>query len=179
VISQQHWRWVTLNALIGTAITNLVVNFGIGLFSARGIHHVPTWSISAVHPGVTSDLLGILFTLPLITCVLVSLGIRRELADGKLAQLDAAVFGRWAMLTIASTGKRALRFGIATIVLAGPPLLIATAIAARHGMSHNEFVTFHVAMTVTLGLLVTPLIALAAMTVAPAPAALAVIETAE
>ena len=55
-----------------------------------------------------------------------------------------------------------------TILLAGPPLLIATAIAARHGMSHNEFVAFHVAMTVTLGILVTPVIALAAMTVSPA-----------
>jgi len=168
VITQQHWRWVTLNALIGTAITNLVVNFGIVLFSARGVHHVPTWTISAVHPGVTSDLLGILFTLPLITCILVSLGLRRELADGKLPYVDAAVFGRWRMLTIASTGKRALRFGGMTILLAGPPLLIATAIAARHGMSHNEFVAFHVAMTVTLGILVTPVIALAAMTVSPA-----------
>lgn len=171
MITQEHWRWVTVNALIGTAMTNLVVNFGIGLYQARGVHHVPTWSISAVHPSVTSDLLGVLFTLPLITCVLVSLGIRREQAEGKLGHLDPGVFGRWAKLTDPATGRRALRFGVTTIVLAGPPLLVATAVAARHGMSHNEFVTFHVALTVTLGLLVTPIIALAAMTVNVKPAA--------
>jgi hypothetical protein len=179
VITHEHWRWIVINSVIGTAITNLVVNFGLGLYSARGIHHVPTWSINAVHPGITSDLLGILFVLPIVTSVLTSIGIRKELADGKLSRLDAAVFGRWTMLTVPSTGKRALRFGLTTILLAGPPLVIATAIAARHGMSHNEFVTFHVAMTVTLGLLVTPLIALAAMTVAPSAAVVPVPEVAE
>lgn len=179
MITQQHWRWITINSLIVTAISNLLVNFGLGLYNSRGVHHVPAWTINAIHPGVTSDLLGILFVLPIVTSVLTSIGVRKELADGKLPQLDTAIFGRWSMLTVPSTGKRALRFGLTTIAIAGPPLLIATAIAARHGMSHNEFLTFHVAMCVTLGLLVTPIIALAAMTVAPSPAVVPVLEPAE
>lgn len=167
MITKEQRRWLLLNAVIGSAISNLVVNLGGSLFSSRGVHHVPTWTMNAIHPGVTSDLLGILFILPIVTSVLVTIGVRRDLADGKLTSFDASRFGRWSMLTVDGMGKRALRFGLTTLAIAGPPLLIATAIAARHGMSHNEFVTFHVAMCVALGAMVTPVIALAAMTEQP------------
>jgi hypothetical protein len=53
---------------------------------------------------------------------------------------------------------------VATFVVLAPPLVLATALAATHGMSHGAFVTYHVVLTVLLGALVTPVIALAAMT---------------
>ncbi len=164
MITAEQRRWVLLNGLLATAVINTALNLAIGLFEARGQHHVPTWGISAVHPSVTSDAMGILITLPLITCLTVSAAIRREQANRQLPRLDPAALGRLSRFAVSGAGSRGLRFAAVTFAILAPPLVLATALAATHGMSHGAFVTYHVVLAVALGALVTPLIALTAMT---------------
>lgn len=178
VITAEQRRWVLLNALLATAVINTAVNLGIGLFEARGQRHVPTWGISAAHPSVTSDAMGVLITLPLITCLLVSAAVRREQAEQRLTLLDPVALGRLSRFAVPGAGKRAIRFAVASFAVLAPPVVLATALSAAHGMSHGAFVTFHVALTVVLGAIVTPMIALAAMT-EPAPHAAAGLEAAK
>jgi hypothetical protein len=108
--------------------------------------------------------MGVLITLPLITCLLVSAAIRREQSEQRLSLLDPGALGRLSRFAVPGAGRRAVRFALATFAVLAPPLVLATALAATHGMSHGGFVAYHVVLTVALGALVTPVIALAAMT---------------
>jgi hypothetical protein len=168
MITAEQRRWVLLNSVLGTALVNLVVNSGIALFGSRGQHHIPAWSISVAHPSVMTDGLGVLITLPIITCLLVSLAVRRELMEARLGRLDPAAFGRAPFLAVPGALRRGLRFAAVTFGAFAIPLTIAMELTARSGLSHDSYVGFHVALTVILGAIVTPFIALAAMTDEPA-----------
>src|SRR5581483_6164793 len=128
---------------------------------ARGQHHIPLWGISVAHPSVITDSLGVLISLPLLTCVICTTALRR---DGQLPQLDPAALGRLSALASIGVGRRAVRMAVITFVAIGPPIVLGLLFVTRSGMTHMDFVIYHVALTVVLGVIVTPVVALLAMT---------------
>lgn len=152
-----------LNALLATAVINAVANTAVAFFEARGQDHIKAFSISALHPSVITDGLGLLFTLPLITCLLCTAGVRREQLAERIEPM-LAVPAPW-VTTLARLRvlTRAVRLGVVTFLVLGPPLVLALALAAPHGLDHHQFVLYHVGLAVALGAVVTPVIAIAAM----------------
>jgi hypothetical protein len=152
---------VVVGATVGAVFLNLLINTGVGLLSARGLTNVPLWGISVVHPSVITDSLGTLISLPLLTCLICTTALRR---DAHLPQVSPTVIGRLSSLADASLGRRALRMAGLSFVAVGPPLVLVLLVAARSGLTHNSFVIYHVMLTVVLGLIVTPLVAVLALT---------------
>jgi hypothetical protein len=156
-----QWRRVVVGATVGAAFLNLMINTGVGLVSARGVHGVPLWGLGVVHPSVITDSLGTLISLPLLTCLICTAVLRR---DPNLPVLAPSVIGRLSSLANLSLGRRALRMAAVTLLVAGPPAVLVLELAARSGLSHNGFVVYHVVLTVALGTIVTPVVALVALT---------------
>jgi hypothetical protein len=154
-------RRVVIGATIGAAFLNLVINAAVALMQARGQHHIPLWGISVAHPSVITDSLGILISLPLLTCLICTAALRR---DGQLPQVDPSALGRLSALAGIGLGRRAVRMAAITFVAIGPPIVVVLLLATRSGMTQSDFVIYHVALTVVLGVIVTPIVALLAMT---------------
>lgn len=157
-------RWILVNAVIGAAVVNLAINVGIGWLETRGHAQLPRWTAST-RSSVLGDGLGALFMLPLCTCLLVTAGVHREQRQGGLARLVwTPPVGWWDAVIRPGLLARGLRLGAVTFLALAVPVGIALALAFPHGLSSDQFVIFHVAFTVALGAVVTPLVALAAMT---------------
>src|SRR4051812_8082323 len=77
-------RWLVVNALLVTALINVVVNVAIDLGSVKSGEAVPMWGAPLVEPSIFWTLLGTLFLLPLFTCALATTAIRRDIARGEL-----------------------------------------------------------------------------------------------
>jgi hypothetical protein len=60
--------------------------------------------------------------------------------------------------------SRGFRLGAVTFLALALPVGLALALAFPGGLSSPHFIAFHTAFTVLLGVLVTPMVALAAMT---------------
>lgn len=159
---------VVVGATVGAAVVNLVINTAVGLMAARGVHRIPLWGISVQHPSVIADSLGTLISLPLLTCLIATMALRREQRAGQLPQLESVALGRLSSLANVSLGRRARRLAAITFVAIGPPMVLILLLVARSGMTHTGFVIYHVALTVVLGAIVTPVVALLAMTDAQA-----------
>lgn len=157
-------RWIVVNAVIGSAIVNLVINLAIGWLETRGHPHMARFTLST-NSSVLSDGLGALFTLPLFTCLLVTAGVHRDQRAGGLTRLDWQPPGRWwATVIRPRVLSRGFRLGAATFLALALPVGIILALAFPSGLSSDHFIAFHTAFTVLLGVFVTPMVALAAMT---------------
>jgi hypothetical protein len=163
-LDPEQRRWLIVNAVIGTAIVNLFVNLAVGWLETRGHPHMPRFTVST-KSSVLSDGLGALFTLPLITCLLVTAGVHRDRRSGGLARLDWQPTGRWWRSVIRPTVlSRGFRLGAVTFLGLALPIGCVLALAFPHGLTSSHFIAFHTLFTVVLGAIVTPMVALAAMT---------------
>jgi hypothetical protein len=159
-----HRHWILANALIATADINLVVNAVLGFGSAHGHGHIPTWSTAVSPPSILSDSLGVLFFLPVITCLLVSAGVRAEQRADGLPPITSTPRGRWwDVVMVPRPLARAARLGAATFVVLAVPVGLAIRFALPNGLAGHNFAIFHVLYTTALGAIITPLIAYAAM----------------
>jgi hypothetical protein len=150
-------RWLWRNAILGAAVANLVINAVIAWVSAHGHDAVPVWPTELIgDPSTVTDTLGTLFLLPLITCLVVTPTVRREVAAGHL--------GRRTDLRLPlprNTLLRGLALGAACLAALALPGLGLAALLGELGVA--AFVTYKVVLAIALGAVVTPLIALAAM----------------
>jgi hypothetical protein len=165
-----HRRWILVNAVLVTAVVNVVINAAIARLSVIGADTVPVWSVPLLGgPSIYTDTVATLFTLPLITCLISTTAVWQELRRGRLTPLchAGALLGRLPDRRL----RRGLVLGACATVLVAPPIAIVFGMLDFAGLSVGDFVVFKVAFAVALGALVTPLIALRAMTDAPAPRA--------
>jgi hypothetical protein len=160
-----HRRWILLNAIAVTAAVNLAINAGIAWLSAAGTTRVPLWATPIIGgPSAITDTVGTLFLLPLITNLLVTAGVRRDLRQGRLTPLVRSE-SVCQILQILPRGRTRRGFGLgASCVAALAPAAVAILIAADFGdLSVADFVVYKAILGVALGALVTPLIALLEM----------------
>lgn len=160
-----HRRWIVLNALLATALINLIVNSLIAWLSVIGQDDVPLWARPLSETSLIADTLGTIFVLPLITGVLVTAAIRRDLRSEALRplKLDHPHGRRLAAVPNGPFG-RGLRFGALAFALLALPVAGALIAVDPGSLTKAEFVSFKAGFAICLGALVTPLIALSAMT---------------
>jgi len=161
----QHWRWVWLNAVLATAVINVLANGVIAWLSVLGMDDVPLWSVPLVGGTSTAvDTVGTCFVLPFLTMIFTTLAIRRELRLGAFDPVPASDDRAPLMRRLPrSLGRRALVFAALTTLGLGVPALVAVAAFAPATISSSAFITYKIVLGVGLGALVTPVVALGAM----------------
>lgn len=157
-------RWILVNALLVPVFLNVVITSGIDLLSIAGHGEIQLWGPPLVRPSSGWTVIGTLFILPLITCLLVTTAVHADLEKGTLERLDSGFRrGRGAGLP-ATRLRRGVAMGVAANLLLAPPLLLAMTLLDFPDLAHGPYVLIHAAFAVALGLFVTPVIALMAMT---------------
>lgn len=164
-----HRRWVAQNALLVTALINLLVNAGVAWVSLMGERRVPLWSVPLLEkPSTVTDTVGTFFLLPLITCLLCSTAVWHDMAAGRLPALGrgSTVHALAARLP-ATRLHRGLLFGASCTAALAPLSVLVLVITDFAGLTPGQFVLYKAALAVALGALVTPVIAVSAMANGP------------
>jgi hypothetical protein len=170
-LPREHRRWLILNAVIITAVVNAGINFVLTWLGVVRQHTVPLWSWPLLRTSTVVNTVGTLFILPFVTSFLWTEVIWRELRSGRLSPLPPSTIGflRWLS---GGRVRRSAVIGLACLALLAPA---ACALLVGINFAHvkrSEFILFQVVFTVVFGALVTPIVALRAMTDAgecPAP----------
>jgi hypothetical protein len=156
-------RWLILNGIFVTAAINVVVNVAIDLLSLGDRDSVPMWGAPLVGPSVVWTAIGTLFLLPLVTCVLATGAVRRDLRRGSLERLEPDATHRWISELPASRWRRGAEIGGLALLVLAPPTLLLLAILGFPDLDRGQYVLWQTVYAVLLGAAVTPLIAVAAM----------------
>lgn len=160
-----HRRWIVVNAVLITAVINLVLNGVIAWVSVNGQQTVPLWSVPVLGgPGTLTDTIGTLFVLPLTTSLLCTTSVWHELHRGRLSPLRSSAL--WRAVARLPTGRlrQGLVLGTLSVLLLGPPVVLLMHTFHVGNLSSHAFTIYKVSFAVGLGALVTPLIAVRAMT---------------
>jgi len=166
-----HRRWIVLNALIVTAVVNLMINAGLAWVGSAGEHRVPLWSVPLVEkPSTVVDTVGTFFLLPLITCLLVTTVARHDVAAGRLPPLGGATVAHALAARLPGTRlRRGLVLGGLCGLVLGPVSVLVLAAIDFSGLTRGEFALYKAVLGVVLGAIVTPVIAVCGMADAPQP----------
>jgi hypothetical protein len=158
-------RWLVVNALAVTAAVNVGVNLAIAWLGTRGVDSVPLWSTPLLRPSTVTDTLGTTFMLPFVTAITTGVALRSEIRRGRVLPLPLDCEARRLTRGLPRGRiRRALWIATGTVVVVGPVILLGLAAARFDDVSVHAFLLYKVAYAVVLGLLVTPVIAVAAMT---------------
>ncbi len=153
-MSPAHKHFLLIEEGVGSVIVNLFINAVIAFLMFRGAASVPLWG----QQSIAGDTIGTTFMLPLLTCLIVTPLARRQVRAGRFAPLAEARFGlQWMP---ARTLWRGAILGAITAVVVAPPALAALAWLGITEQSFWGFVAFKAAFAAALGAVVTPLIAL-------------------
>lgn len=160
-----HWRWVWLNAVLATAVINVLANGLIAWLSVLGMDEVPMWSVPLVGGTSTAvDTLGTFFVLPFLTMIFTTLAIRREMRLGAFTPVARADDRAPLMRKLPQRlGRRALAFACLMTLTFGLLTLVFVLAFAPETMSTSAFITYKIVLGALLGALVTPVVALGAM----------------
>jgi hypothetical protein len=160
-MSSHHLRFLLLEQGIGAAVVNFLLNGAIAWLLFRSVERVPLWG----QQSIVGDTFGTCFFLPFFTVLIVTPLVRRRVTGGALAALD------WTRETHpllgwlpSGTGRRALVLGAVCAAVVGPPSVWLLGRLQVTDLTFWSFVAFKAAFAAGLGLLVTPVISLWAMT---------------
>lgn len=164
-ISAEQRRWIVVNSIVATAVVNLMLNALIAWLSVRGDDGgLELWSSKFGESSMVADAIGTALILPLITCLITTALVRREIAAGKLAPIDpAAPRPSWLRSAPQPTLRRAIWFGAWTALIVAPVWVLLLIATGFEGLSPGEFALYKALVAVPLGIVVTPPIAYAAM----------------
>jgi hypothetical protein len=164
-VSRDHRRFIFWHAIVGAAIVNLVLNALIAWLSVRSEDSVPRWAVPlADKPSTITDTLGTFFILPLLTCLIFTAVARRELRHGRITPLGWAWSPKSILRRLPSgTVRRGLALGALCTAALGPPAVALIVVLDFGDLSVGEFVTYKAIFGVVLGMLVTPIVALWAL----------------
>jgi hypothetical protein len=165
-LTAEHRRWVLVNAVLIAALVNAALNALIAWGSAASEDQVPLWAIPLVEgPSVVTDVVGTFFILPFLTTLLITTTAWHELRTGKIAPLHVDRSSDPLLARLPRTRvRRGAYFGLLSMLLFAP-LAVVIVLALDYGdIGVGEFVLFKAIFGVVLGLVVTPFIAVAALT---------------
>ncbi|HVV75679.1 MAG TPA: hypothetical protein VHC43_06545 [Mycobacteriales bacterium] len=166
-----HRQWILLNSVLITAFINIVLSGCLAAAGARG-HHVAWWTSNPFKTNLLYNTLGTLFFLPLLTTLGVNSAVAKERLSGTLCAIDPPFsMSLWSWICVPSAWKRGARFGLVTFAALAPFDIAVVLLVGRHGTGPLHFVIVQVLCAVVLGAIVTPLVALAAMSDQPLAAA--------
>jgi len=165
MVPAAHRRWILINAVVISAVSNLLINSAIAWITSYGEHHIPLWSIPLLGgPNLITDTIGTLYLLPFTTCVVVSCAVRKSQGRGQLTNLETHQKGPgWLSNLPASIPRRASRLSGLVLLFSAPVAIAILLTGFGGGISRYDFVVFKALLGLVLGLAVTTFIALAAM----------------
>jgi hypothetical protein len=159
-MSPEHKRVIFLEHGVGSALFNLVLNGAIAWAVFRGLEQIPLWG----QRSIVGDTIGTCFFLPLCTALIVTPLLRRRLHSGELEALAPAWPGRLGLARLPSgTLARGAVLGGLCVALAAPVAVLAFRQLGVTGLALWPFVAFKALFAAALAALVTPLIAVAAL----------------
>ena len=159
-------QWIIRYALGMTAITNLVIGGLLAWLTSIGHRHLDLGGVPLIAaPNLITDTLGTFVILPLTTAVLCSLGVRGFLSRGLIEPIRLpALAGPHLLDRLPNRDVRAgLVLAAWTTALLGPGACVLLVAVSSSGMSRGSFVLYKVLLGVALGAVITPLVALRAM----------------
>jgi hypothetical protein len=160
----ENRHWLLTRALAATAAINVAVNAAIAWLSVADQGSVPMWGMPLVETSIFWNVIGTLFLLPSITCVLTTTAIRRDIRLGALPPLSSLrSTHRWLAALPLPRWRRGALVGAMTVALLAPPLILVLLAAGVSDLGEGQFVLCQTAFAVLLGIVVTPPIALSAM----------------
>jgi hypothetical protein len=164
-LAPAHRRWLVQNALLLTALINLLVNVGIAWVSLMGEHRVPLWSVPLVEkPSTITDTVGTFFLLPMITCLLCTTAVWHDLATGRLPALGPGTITQALAARLPATRlRRGLLFGALCTAALAPVSVLVLVVTDFAGLTPGQFVIYKAVLALALGAIVTPAIAVCAM----------------
>jgi len=161
----EHRRWIWINAIAVTALLNLGINALIAWLSALGMDEVPVWGWPLVDgTTIATDTAGTFFVLPFVTTLLLSASVAFEMRRGRL--MPAVPRDRPRLLDRLPEPRlrRGLVTGALVFAACAPLSLLAIELTDPQPMTVSAFVVYKALLGTALGLVVTPAIAIRAMT---------------
>lgn len=156
-----HQRWLIHRALLTAGAFNLVVTAGIAWLSVSSQRAVPLWGIPLMETTTFWNVVGTLFLLPLITCMLTAIAIRRDVRLGSLTSVSHLRSPyRWLGVLPPARFKRGATLGAVVAALLAPPMIFILIASDFPELTPEQFVVFQTAFAVALGALITPVVAL-------------------
>lgn len=152
-VTPVHRRYLLIDNGVGPLVTNLVINALIAWLIYRNATHVPLWGQSSI----AGDTIATSFLLPLITCLIVTPLARGKVRAGQVPQLMRAASWKWLPH---NTALRGVIIGIACLLVLTPVTLLGFRLLGINGLKPWHFVYFKGSFAALEGLLVTPLLAL-------------------
>jgi hypothetical protein len=160
-MSAGHLRFLLLEQGIGAAVINFLLNGAIAWLLFRSLERVPLWG----QQSIAGDTLGTCFFLPFLTTLIVTPLVRRRVSGGTLDALGWTRETHRGLGWLPSgTGRRALVLGGVCVLIVGPLSVWVLGRLDVVELTFWSFVAFKAAFAAALGLLVTPIISLWAMT---------------
>ena len=150
-----HRRYLLLEAFLGAAAANAVINGAIGWLQTRRVPVLPMWQV----PGIASDLAGTAFGVTFGTCVVMAWTVPREVARGKLTPLELSPrLARLVGFLPARGWRRSLRLALLSMLVFAPPVAIALTLLGVASLARAPYVAFKAAFSAVEGAIVTPFI---------------------
>jgi hypothetical protein len=164
-LSTEQRRFFFWHAIVGAAIVNATLSALIAWLSVRREDSVPRWAAPLVDkPSTITDTVGTFFILPLLTCLIFTAVARRELAHGRVKPLGWTWSPRSVLRRLPkSTWRRGVALGAICMAALGPPAVALIVVLGVGDLSIGEFVTYKAIFGVALGVLVTPIVGLWAL----------------
>jgi hypothetical protein len=165
----EHRRWLFWNTIVIAAVANGALNALIAWVSAVNEDEIPLLAVPIVEgPSLITDTVGTFFILPFLTTLAITTAVWHELREGRIGRLSKRTAGLLARLPETRV-RRGAYFGLITMLVLSPPAVLILALRDPGDVSVGDFVLFKAIFGVILGAIVTPPIALAAMTDDPPP----------
>lgn len=155
-LSPEHRHFLIVDQGVGATVVNFLLNGGIAWALFHSAVHVPLWGQSSI----AGDTFATAFLLPLLTCLIVTRIVHRQVAGGRILPLAAAPkSGAMQLLISLSTLRRGMLLGLGGVVFAALPTLLWFVWARPSGLSAGSFLWFKAGFAAVLAAGITPLIA--------------------
>lgn len=159
-LSPAQRRFLLLDNGVGPLVVNFLINGIIAWLLFRNATRVPMWGQSSI----AGDTIATSFLLPAITCLIVTPLARGRVRSG---QLPAAVDGAWRWIP-RNMGWRALLIGMVCLLALTPLTLLVFGAFGIGELTPWHFVYYKATFAAIEGAMVTPFLALWAISDAPA-----------
>lgn len=156
-LSPAHRRFLAIEQGLVPGVFNLLLNAAIAWAMFRDRTTVPFWGLESI----AADTIGTAFFLPCMTTLVVTLQVRRHCRRGRIAAILPAPAA--SALVPSRTFPRALVAGLAGIVVLGIPATLAMRALGMDELPLRSFVAVKATIAAAMALVVTPIVALVAL----------------
>lgn len=155
-LSPEHRRLLIVDQGVGAFVVNFLLNGCIAWALFHSVGRVPLWGQSSI----AGDTFVTAFVLPLLTCLIVTRIVQRQLARGRVLPLAGAPTSRAIRaLSSMSTVRRAVALGFGGVVAAALPTVLWFVWAGPSELPLDSFLWFKATFAAALAAGVAPLIA--------------------